>query len=470
VVYGLCARGWPVHDVIVVGTRVAGAATAMLLARAGLRVLAVDRARFPSDTLSTHQIQLPGVALLRRWGLLEAVVASGTPAASRIRLDVASEPAGGTTAGGVVLDGVLPSLDGADAIYSPRRTVLDAILVDAARAAGAEVRHGYRMEELTVDDHGRVSGIRGRQGTGQSIVDIAGLVVGADGKRSTVARAVGARRYRTRPPSTVACYGYWSGVPLDHGELYQRPGLAAAAFPTNDGLTMVYLAAPVSELAALRADPEGYYLAGLDRCGDLGERVRAGRRAERLRIAPDLPSMFRVPHGPGWALVGDAGLVMDPVSAQGIGNALRDAERLAAAIVRGLDGKTGRGEAVGRGGSAGRGGPVAAQLAGAWRERDAALRPMYDLTTGLAALRGPGRAERRVIEAVRGRPDEVTRFLGVFSGAEPVRGYRSVGNALRLVGWAGLPGLAADRLRDGLGDRLGDGRWDRLSARRRAPA
>ncbi len=420
------------HDVIVVGTRVAGAATAMLLARAGLRVLAVDRARFPSDTLSTHQIQLPGVALLRRWGLLESVVASGAPPASRIRLD----------AGAAVLDGVLPCHGGAGAIYSPRRTVLDAILVDAARAAGAEVRHGYRMEELTVDHRGRVTGIQGRRGTGRPVVDSAGLVVGADGKRSAVAAAVGARRYRTRPQATVACYGYWSGVPLEGGELYQRPGLAAAAFPTNDGLTMVYLGAPVAQLAAVRADPEGRYLAGLDHCGDLGERVRAGRRVERLRIAPDLPNTFRVPYGPGWALVGDAGVVMDPVSAQGIGNALRDAERVAAAIVRGL----------------GAGRPAEAELARARRERDAALRPMYDLTVGLADLRGPGRADRRVIDAVRDRPDEVTRFLGVFSGAEPLRGYRAVGNALRLLGWAGLPGLAADRLRDA------------LSAPRRAPA
>ena len=445
------------HDVIVVGTRVAGAATAMLLARAGLRVLAVDRARFPSDTLSTHQIQLPGVALLRHWGLLDAVIASGAPPASRIRFDAGSE----------LLDGVLPCRDGVDAIYSPRRTVLDAILVDAARAAGVEVRHGYRMEELTADHRGRVNGIRGRRGTGQSIVDNARLVVGADGKHSAVAAAVGSRRYRTRPQATVACYGYWSGVPLEVGELYQRPGAAAAAFPTNDGLTMVYLGSPVSEVAALRADPEGRYLAGLDRCGDLGERVRAGRRVERLRIAPDLPNTFRVPHGPGWALVGDAGVVMDPVTAQGIGNALRDAERVAAAIVRGLGGpgrsagagSLGRSAGAGSlGRSAGAGDPVEAELARARRERDAALRPMYDLTVGLAGLRGPGRADRRVIDAVRERQDEVTRFLGVFSGAEPLRGYRSVGNALRLVGWSGLPGLSADRLRDA------------LSARRRAPA
>jgi flavin-dependent dehydrogenase len=245
-------------------------------------------------------------------------------------------------------------------------------------------------------------------------------VVGADGKRSTTADAVGARRYRDRPAATLACYGYWSGMPLAHGELYQRRGRAAAAFPTNDGLTMVYVGAPLGELDAFRADPEGCYLASLDRCGDLGERVRAGRREERLRLAPDLPNVLRVPHGPGWALVGDAGAVMDPVTAQGIGNALCDAQRVADAIVAGL-------------GSAG----LEAALARARRQRDVALRPMFDLTVGLAALRGPGAVDRLVMAAVRDRPDEVTRFLAAFSGVESLRRYRSPGNALRLLatGW-----------------------------------
>jgi 2-polyprenyl-6-methoxyphenol hydroxylase-like FAD-dependent oxidoreductase len=410
-------------DVIVVGARVAGAATGMLLGRAGLRVLVVDQARLPSDTLSTHQIQLTGVARLRRWGLLDAVVASGAPPARRIRLDN----------GEVVIDGTLPRYDGVDAIYSPRRTVLDAILLDAARAAGVEVRLGYPVRSLAFDDAGRVTGIVGRGG----VVDRARLVVGADGKRSTVAEAVGSRRYRQRPPATLACYTYWSGVPLGHGELYQRPGRAAAAFPTNDGLTMVYVAAPLDELTAFRADAEASYLASLDRCGDLGTRVRAGRRVERLRLAPDLPQAFRVPYGPGWALVGDAGLVMDPVSAQGIGNALCDAERVAGAIVAGLGGGTTLDGAA----------SLDRELARARRLRDATVGPMYDFTAGLARLRPAGGADRRVLAAVSARPDEVRRFLGVFSGVESLRGYRTPGNALRLLGPRGVAGLAGDLLR-----------------------
>ena len=172
------------HDVIVVGARVAGASTAMLLAREGLDVLVVDRAAFPSDTLSTHQVQLPGVARLARWGLLDRVVASGAPAASRVRFDT----------GPVVLEGAFPAFQGVDAVYSPRRTILDELLVEAAREAGAEVRERFAVDELVTED-GRVTGVRGRDAAGAPVTERARLVVGADGKRSRVAGAVGAAAY-----------------------------------------------------------------------------------------------------------------------------------------------------------------------------------------------------------------------------------------------------------------------------------
>ena len=155
------------YDVIIVGARGAGSSTAMLLAGKGLRVLLVDRATFPSDTLSTHQVQLPGGARLRRWGLLDQVVASGAPAARKVRFD----------AGPVVLQGCYPVFEGVDAVYSPRRTVLDALLLEAARAAGAEVREQFIVEELTLEA-GRVSGIRGRSKGGQPVTEAARLVVG----------------------------------------------------------------------------------------------------------------------------------------------------------------------------------------------------------------------------------------------------------------------------------------------------
>ncbi len=410
------------YDVIVVGARVAGAATAMLLARRGLRVLAVDRARFPSDTLSTHQLQVPGVALLNRWGLLERLVAAGTPATRGVRFD----------AGGVVLDGQFPFYDGVDALYSPRRTLLDEILVEAARAAGAEVRENYLVKEL-VWEGSRVVGIRGHERREAPTTETARLVVGADGKHSLVADAVEADRYRERPASTLACYTYWSGVPLTRGELYQRPGRAVAAFPTNDGLTMVYVAAPRTDLATFRTDIEGHYLKTLDQCGDLGDRVRAGERAERFRTTPDLPNTFRIASGPGWALVGDAGVVLDPITAQGIGNALRDADLLAAAIGAGLD----------------HAGSLGTRLSDYQHRRDAAVGPMFDFTIGVAAMRPPRPADRQLLASLQGRQAEVDRFIAVFAGVISPADYRSARNLARVLGIRGLARLAATGLRNG---------------------
>jgi 2-polyprenyl-6-methoxyphenol hydroxylase-like FAD-dependent oxidoreductase len=282
------------------------------------------------------------------------------------------------------------------------------LLVEAARAAGAEVRENFVVEQI-VRDGGRVTGIRGFERGSPPVTERAHLVVGADGKHSRVAEAVGARRYRERAARSFACYTYWSGVPLSGGELYQRPGRAVAAFPTNDGLVMVYAAAPMAEFADFRADVDTHYRKTLDLCGDLGDRVRDGVRAERFRATPDLPNLFRVPCGPGWALVGDAGVVMDPVTAQGITNAFRDAELLADAVATGISGGPAR---------------LDRALSAYWRRRDDAVRPMYDLTVRLAGLEPLRRIERHVLASIADRPDEVDRFLGTFGGVIPVREYR----------------------------------------------
>jgi flavin-dependent dehydrogenase len=389
------------YDVIVVGTRVAGAATAMLLARRGLRVLALDRARFPSDTLSTHQIQVPGVARLHRWGLLEPLLRAGTPPVRRIRLTVA----------GVEIAGTLPAHDGVDTLISPRRTTLDSLLIDAARAAGAEVRHGARVESL-VWDGDRVVGVR--TGTHE---ERARLVIGADGKHSTVAAAVRAGSYRSRPARTFAAYTYWDGAAVRDGHLHLRPGRAVAVFPTDDGLTMAFVGARRDEFEAARRDLRAHYLAGVDACGDLGARLRAGRQVERLRVTPDLPNTYRVGNGPGWALVGDAGLVMDPVSAHGITHAFGDAERLADAVVAGF--------------ACGDGAPLDTSIARAMRRRDAATRQVYRLTQRLARLENPNLL-RRLAAAIADRPADVTALLGVFTGAVPAWRLMSPRTAARL--------------------------------------
>jgi 2-polyprenyl-6-methoxyphenol hydroxylase-like FAD-dependent oxidoreductase len=408
------------YDVIIVGARVAGSATAMLLARAGLKVLVTDRAAFPSDTLSTHQVQLPGGARLRRWGLLDAVVASGAPPARQVVFD----------AGPAVLAGRYPAFEGVDAVHSPRRTVLDALLLEAARAAGAEVRERFAVEELLSED-GRVAGIRGREKGGRAVAETARLVVGADGKHSMVARTVGAPAHHELPPRTMGCYTYWEGLPLQGGELYARDRRMTGAWPTNDGLTMTYVAWPVEEFAAFRADVEGSFLATLDQAGDLGQRARAARRAERFRASPDLPNRIHRPWGPGWALAGDAGLVMDPITGQGIGDALRDAELLAGALQAGLGGRR----------------PLAEALAGYERDRDRAALPMYRFTTDLAAFAPPGPEQRALFAALAGNRAETDRFLGVLTGAVPLDGYFAPRNLLRVLGVRGMAAAMLSRLR-----------------------
>jgi 2-polyprenyl-6-methoxyphenol hydroxylase-like FAD-dependent oxidoreductase len=415
------------YDVIVVGARVAGAATAMLLARQGLRVLAVDRVSFPCDAISSHQLQVPGVALLERWGLLGKLTAAGTPPARRVRFDAG---------GGLVLDGQFPAYEGVDALYSPRRTLLDTILAEAAREAGAEVRENFRVTQLT-GSGGAVTGIRGSARGRPEVTETASLVIGADGKRSLVAGTAGARRYREQPARSFASYSYWSGVPLSGGELYQRPGRAVAVFPTNGELTMVYVAAPMTEFASARADLEGHYLRTLDLCGDLGERVRSGSRAERLRTTPDQPNTFRCSHGPGWALAGDAGVVMDSISAQGMTHALRDASYLSAAVAAGLDGSR----------------PLAGALHDHQRRRDRAIRGMYDFTLRLAAFSPARPAQRPFLAAVAADQQETDRFLGAFAGIVPPEDYFTLGTAVRILGSQGVRKLTtatADHLFSGL--------------------
>ena len=267
------------------------------------------------------------------------------------------------------------------------------------------------MDQRLRDRH---PGTRARWG---SVTETASLVVGADGKHSFVADAVASPRYRKRPTATFASYSYWADVPMTSGELYQRPERAAAAFPTNDGLTMVYVAAPIREFASLRRNIEGHFLRTVDGCGDLGERLRAGARVERIRTTPDLPNWLRIPSGPGWALAGDAGLVMDPVTAHGMSNAFADADLLAAAITTGFGGRASLAHALGH-----------------YRaNRDGRAVAMYDFTVSLAALHRRSSLPL-LLHALAGRPDEIDRLLATFAGVVPVDRYFSVRNLLPLLG------------------------------------
>jgi len=389
----------------------------MLLARKGLRVLAIDRAKFPSDTLSSHQLQPPGAARLRRWGLLDALEKAGTPPAREVRFQ----------SGDVVLHGAYPS---DEALYSPRRTLLDALLVDAARAAGAEVRENTIVDEVLTAD-GRVTGIRCHAKGSPAVSEHARIVIGADGKHSIVARTARARTYRARPVRSLAFYTYWQDVPIDTVELYSSDRRLAGAFPTNDGLTVTYVGWPLAEFDVFRRDPLANVRATLDAAGMLGERIRAGRHVGPLRGTVDLPNAFRRPYGPGWALAGDAGLVMDSITGQGIGHALRDAELLAAQVAEGLGGAT----------------PIRRALARYAKARDAETKAMYDMTVRLASFPVQSVAERRLFAALAEDREAASQFFGVISGVVPPGVFFAPANLVRLVGVRGFAALARGQLR-----------------------
>jgi flavin-dependent dehydrogenase len=307
-------------DVVVVGARAAGASTALLLARAGLRVLLVDRTAYGSDTLSTHALMRGGVLQLCRWGVLERVISAGTPPVRQATFRYDGE---------VVPIPIKPS-HGVDALYAPRRTVLDPILVDAAVAAGAEVRFGVAVTDVRRDGAGTVRGVVGRHHDGAEFCAQARIVVGADGVRSTIAQRVDARLDRVGSGAGATTYGYWADADVDGYQWNFRPDAASGVIPTNDGLVCVFASATPRRIGRGGATTICDIVAAAD--ADLGARLAAAAPPP-TRTFGGMPGYIRRSWGPGWALVGDAGYFKDPLSAHGITDALRDAELLARAVV-----------------------------------------------------------------------------------------------------------------------------------------
>jgi 2-polyprenyl-6-methoxyphenol hydroxylase-like FAD-dependent oxidoreductase len=392
------------YDVIVVGARCAGSPTAMLLARKGYKVLVVDRATFPSDTISTHLVHPPGVAALKRWGLLDRLVATGCPPIDTYALDF----------GCFTLTGS-PRMPEAPVAYGPRRTVLDKILVDAASEAGAEVREGFAVEALVVED-GRVTGIRGAEPGRPAVQESARVVVGADGLHSLVARTVTPESYNEKPALLCGYYTYWSGLPM-HGrfETYDRGDRSWAAWPTNDGLTLVVVGWPVAEFEANRQDIEGHYLRALERAPAFAERIRAARREERY-AGMFVPNYFRKPYGPGWALVGDAGYNRDFITAQGISDAFRDAEL----CVQALDASFSNAR------------PFEDAMEAYRSTRDRQVGPIYEFTYHLATLEPPPPEMKQLLQAVHGNQEAMDGFARVVAGVTSPAEFFSEENAGRI--------------------------------------
>jgi 2-polyprenyl-6-methoxyphenol hydroxylase-like FAD-dependent oxidoreductase len=302
----------------------------MLLASAGLRVLVFDKAQYGTDTLSTHALMRPAVLLLRRWGLVDKLEHAGTPRIEKTTFRYANEQG----AEEVSVD--IKPRHGVDALYAPRRTALDRILVNAAREAGAEVHHEMQMVDLLRSPDGSVSGVRVRGQDGE-IRDIrAGVVIGADGRRSGVARLAGSTPYVVGRHMTTCAYGYFRDLPVDGNHWYYRPGMGAGVIPTNGRETLIFASVlhefaqgPASERSA------AFHRVIRESAPDIAARLSNEQLVSKLYFFGGMRGFVRQPWGDGWALVGDAGYMTDPLTAHGITNALRDAELLSRAIIDG---------------------------------------------------------------------------------------------------------------------------------------
>lgn len=363
----------------------------MLLARKGHRVLLVDRDRFPSERgQSTHLIHPLGVARLRAWGVLPAIEARAAPFTDW-RVDMH----------GIVLEGAPPAVEGHQTSHGPRRRLLDGVLAEAASAAGVEFRERTRAVDLITRD-GRVAGLAMADRRGRRFDERARVVIGADGPASLVARRVGARESHREPIVQSNIWTYWRGIALDHVRLYIRERAGAFAFPSSDGAVLVAANLMHDEFVRARRGRETAYYARLAEIApDLREMVAGATQVDRLH-AGCTRGFVRRAAGPGWALVGDAGMKKDPVTAQGISAAFRCAEMLAEAVDDGLSGRR----------------PLDDALTAYEAERDRWLMPFYRFTARLARFARPTGAQAAFYRAARGDAAVTARLFGAVALTE----------------------------------------------------
>jgi flavin-dependent dehydrogenase len=390
-------------DAIVVGARCAGSPTAMLLARKGYRVLLVDSAKFPSDTISTHLLHPPAVAALERWGLLDKLKTTSCPAIAKYMFDF----------GQVVISGA-PRTDSGLVAYCPRRMVLDKLLVDAASEAGAEVREGFAVDQI-IREGDRVTGIRGHS-NGKTMTESARIVIGADGRHSMVAKAVFPHQYNEKPPVQVSYYTYFSNLPTDTFETYVRPLRGWAVVPTHDGLTVVIVARPIAEFEENRKHIEENYLKTFDLVPAFAERIRSAKREAEF-AGTSVSGYFRKPFGPGWALVGDAGYNKDFIPAMGILDAFRDAELCSNALDEVFS----------------NGRPFEDAFSAYQRIRDQQVLPMYEFTYQIAPLHPPPPEFQQLLAASAGNQRSMDGFIQMMAGLLSPAEFFSEQNVQRIL-------------------------------------
>ncbi len=400
------------YDVIVVGGRVAGSALAIMLGRAGARVLLLERSTFPSSPVSVPLVFANALTFLERLGVRQALEASG---ATRIYQ-------GGAQIGPFELQTHVPPLDGITYHLGVRREILDTLLIEqAAREPMVDVRTGFSVTAL-VRDGERVVGVRGRQNGGAEEAMYADVVAGADGRQSIVARAVDAPMYNRKPGKNCVYYAYYRcfdnrGTPTS--VTYRGEGYTVLRFDADNGLTAISLGSQPEDWPAFKQDVTGEFE---QRWRTIGELAELGRNAERVgQVKGHGPRdmFYRKPFGPGWVLVGDAGYYKDPCTGQGIYDALRSAELATDAW------------------SAWRAGtPWTEAMQRYQRTRDRETKLMYQLTWETSKIPKTSKLnlhERWLWQVLAADPDYLSQLTGIYNGASALSDYVGLRGGVRLL-------------------------------------
>ena len=395
------------YDAIVVGARCAGASTAMLLARKGRRVLLIDRDKFPSDmTASTHFVWSGGAERLQKWGLLDDLRATNCHEHSSMTLDF----------GEFALSGHTPNKQtNFDSCFAPRRKVLDNLIVQRAIDAGVEFIEKASVQELLFDND-RVSGVSYRNAEGQVIEVAAKIVVGADGMNSSIAKLTGAEEYNQHPKMAQSFYSYFSDVELDEVEFYARPGRMVFVWKTNDDQVLAGFSCPASDAAQFTGNEEAFWQDMESNVPELTSRLKKGTRVEPMRSG-GTRGFMRKACGKGWALVGDAGLTMDPITAAGISNALWQADHLADAVNKGIQDDT-----------------LDNELENFAQQRDEYLGPHFAFTMEMAKLEPePPEEFVQIMTALPGHQQDINDYFGIFAMTVPVTEFFDPENIERII-------------------------------------
>jgi 2-polyprenyl-6-methoxyphenol hydroxylase-like FAD-dependent oxidoreductase len=400
-------------DVVVIGGSVSGASTAMLLARRGYKVLVVERQTFPRDTLSTHFIWPRGVSYLNRWGLAERVWAK-TPRFKKMEVSIEGISLVGSVPLGDVKNRFRQLHGDCEAVTNfycgPRRFFLDQLLLDAAREAGVDVRENTSCAHPIIED-GVVRGVS-IVGSGRVAETVrARLVIGADGRFSGFVKQVGAKTTDLRPLSTFAYWGYFSGIEKDELAIHKRGRLGTAIFPTSHGTHMVLVYGPTAWWDDFRKDAEGNFFRTYEFCSpEITELVHAGKREEPFKACGTMPAFHRENHGPGWALVGDAGSFKDQVTAMGITHSFRDAELITGFIHRAFSGEF----------------TIDAAMAEYSRTRSADYNEYFDMVCHVAEMNAYSKAELEFFHSIRNNQKQIDQLISQFGDTLPLSKGESV--------------------------------------------